>query len=211
MIKKFYTRRSKISAFLKKNHASYSHEEKGAAIIEFAIIMPVLVLLLVGMVELYFYMDARTKVQRVASSIAKFTSYDYLLSEGEARQFFGIAEQTIYPFDVNDLTMGISVWHLGKNTPEFVWGEGTQNASTAKELAGVMNSGRQRSEAFECPYVIVGSVNFRLESFFINGIFSNGFNIEHDSITFPRIVDQLRIQKGDGSIETLDDCKARIL
>ncbi len=84
---------------------AFIQEHRGAAMIEFAMILPVLSLLAVGGAEAGRYVLAQQKVSRMASNISDLTSREPALSNQDIDQVFDAAEYIMSPFDIGPSTI----------------------------------------------------------------------------------------------------------
>ncbi|MEM7172734.1 MAG: TadE/TadG family type IV pilus assembly protein [Pseudomonadota bacterium] len=82
-------------------------ERRGAAMVEFAFMAPVLALLALGGAEAGRYVLAQQKVSRMASNISDLTSREPQLSNQDIDQVFDAAEFIMSPFSVGGNTIVI--------------------------------------------------------------------------------------------------------
>ena len=161
---------------------------RGAVAIEFALIVPVMLIMLTGIIELSNYLMAARRVTGVA-----YTSADLIAQETDMNLagFIEILEVTqliIEPFDPTKLTMGaVSVryhdvtgeayqdWHA-----HFRGGSVDEPESLASELGDAGES------------VIIVSAQFPYTPMF-NIIFSDSITLSDTAVTRPRYLDYIGV------------------
>ncbi|TPW28713.1 TadE/TadG family type IV pilus assembly protein [Pararhizobium mangrovi] len=80
----------------------------GAAAIEFAFVLPVLVVLYLGLVEASFAIVAHQKTEETASTIGDLIAQDTELSDDGIDDLFDIATATMYPYSVRSLRIQVA-------------------------------------------------------------------------------------------------------
>ena len=193
--------------FIKHRAKAYSKDEDGVAIIELAIVLPLLIIVLMGMVEVFFLFDARAKAKRTADTLAIVVSQEHILTDDLLNDYRNVAEHLMWPNRADNAAFkyGISVWEVNSGTQ--VWSSGTFDGSG--NSAGLNNLMREGRTDLTCPYVIVGSVLYDHSlntpiSYVIGDI-----TLEYHAHYFPRPVDQIRIKDGQ-SIEVLAGCEINL-
>jgi Flp pilus assembly protein TadG len=88
------------------------HDRRGTAAVEFAMILPVLLMILAGMLELSRATDTWRKITLLARTVADLTSQgdtQTLITAGLMSDIFAIAPQVMRPFDASGVTIAVSV------------------------------------------------------------------------------------------------------
>ena len=73
--------------------------ESGVSAIEFALILPVMVGMFFGIGELTSYMQAHSRMTKVASTVADLVAQDTAITDEEMTNIFNCAEAIMQPFD----------------------------------------------------------------------------------------------------------------
>ena len=97
----------------------------GLAAVEFAIIAPVLVTMLLGTIELCNALECHQKVTRVASTAADLVAQASKVSNADLQDVFSAAAAVIYPFQQDDVAIVVS----------SVVSDGTGNGTVAWSVA----------------------------------------------------------------------------
>lgn len=158
----------RMSATLRKIHrraASLRRDDSGIAAIEFAMIAPLLLLMLFGITDVANYFAVDRKVSQVAQTVSDLTSRNSLpISETDITNYFTIAGAMVTPYDKNVLKTTIHQVYLDPNskTAKVVWSRGsapiTRNTvySVPAGLVGKDASGNWLANQ----YLIVGDVSY---------------------------------------------------
>ena len=170
--------------------------ETGMAVVEFAFLLPMLVTILIGIVEVSNYIFVQNKVERTAGIINNIISRRDI-SENELDNLLVAADPLMLPYDFSSSGSGVIVTAFGKdpetNGPIILWTRSYRspgNGMTSAEFANHITLDPDRDETF-----IVTQVFFRFRPMMTSYLFnSSGLNIEKISITIPR----------NGSMKTLE-------
>lgn len=97
----------------------------GLAALEFAIILPMMIFLLFGAIELIDMVIANRRVQNVAASVADVISRDTSVSDDEITGIWRATEVLMYPESVSTLRTRVSsISIIDESTARVVWSEG---------------------------------------------------------------------------------------
>jgi Flp pilus assembly protein TadG len=97
----------------------------GLAALEFAIILPMMIFLLFGSIELIDMVIANRRVQNVAASVADVISRDTSVSDDEITGIWSATEVLMYPESVSTLRTRVSsISIVDASTARVVWSEG---------------------------------------------------------------------------------------
>lgn len=170
--------------------------ETGLAVIEFAFLLPMLVTILIGVVEVSNYIFAQNKVERAAGIINNIISRRDI-SEDELDNLLVAADPLMMPYDFSSSGSGVIVTAFGRdpetNSPEILWTRRYRNPGagmTPLEFSNHITLDPNRDETF-----IVTQVFFRFRPMMTSFLFDgNSISIEKTSITIPR----------NGSMKTLE-------
>ena len=114
----------------------------GIAVVEFALVLPVLMTLFYGTVEVTRYILITQKVEKLAHSVADMTAQEQTASKSTLDQVMAAASDIMDPFDMtNNGTIFISAMYLAPSTtvPKVIWryqGGGTFTAASQTGTVG---------------------------------------------------------------------------
>jgi len=110
---------------LKQRARRFGSAKKGAAAMEFALILPMMVFLLFGSVDLLDVLDANTRAQNAAASLADVVARDTEVSDNEVTGLWDALDILMFPDDAADLDIRVSsVRIVNASTATVVWSEG---------------------------------------------------------------------------------------
>jgi Flp pilus assembly protein TadG len=107
---------------LKRHLASLARDRKGVSALEFALILPVLLILYFGTDELGEGLTVQRKVTHVTSSIGDLVTQSKTISSTDMENFFDAAESIIIPYNVNKLKMTVTALQIdASGNAKVVW------------------------------------------------------------------------------------------
>jgi Flp pilus assembly protein TadG len=86
----------------------FRRAREGVAAVEFALIIPVMLVTFFGIAEIANYILAARKVANVASSAADLVSQDTVVDDAEIADIMGALDVVLRPFDPNEAQIRIS-------------------------------------------------------------------------------------------------------
>ncbi|NBO18659.1 MAG: pilus assembly protein [Proteobacteria bacterium] len=90
--------------------------QEGVALIEFAIALPVLVILLIGMAETAYYTLHQQKLDKLASAMADFVTQGKTVSVGDLNAFGLTVPQIMRPFNFSGTVIFSSASRINRTT-----------------------------------------------------------------------------------------------
>lgn len=105
--------------------------ERGVAAVEFALVLPVLLLILMGVIELSNVMMVERKLLNAMQSAADLIGQDTDITDAELDDIFFAAQLTMNPYDTSNLTIGVASVRFDDTTgnPTLDWSEGWNGGS----------------------------------------------------------------------------------
>lgn len=174
---------------LRNPFASLRNDE-GVSAIEFALILPFMIAMYTGAMELSALMMADRKATNLAATAADLVAQDNVVTDAEIDDVFAATTAILAPLNPDDATIVVSsvIADLAGNT-EIEWSDGFNTAGHApgSEMpnlpAGIVAPGGS---------VIVAEITFRYES--LTGQFLNGedFTVEDRFYMRPRRTSQVQ-------------------
>lgn len=122
-------------------------DQKGLAAVEFAILLPMMVTLMFGSVEIINMLGANQRVQNVAASLADVVSRDTEISNAEITGIWTASDTLMFPEDAAPLQMRVSsISIIDATTARVMWSEGSGMSPRAANSiialpAAMMNPG----------------------------------------------------------------------
>jgi Flp pilus assembly protein TadG len=162
-------------------------EKSGLAALEFAIIAPMMILLIFGSVDLIDTLGADKRAQNAASSIADVVARDDAVSNDEIAGLWAALDVLMYPDPGASMTMRVSSIRIESATSaRVVWSEGrgmtARVANTTVSLPSQMMTPGTSVIMTESSYPYEAPLGF---------LHSGSVNLEHNSIRRSRLIDPI--------------------
>lgn len=101
----------------------FMHDRRGIAATEFALIVPVMLTLLIGSVEVTRGIAADRKVSLVARAVADLTSQSTTVTSTDMTNILDAAAAIMYPYNTRDLKLKVTAVNVAANgTTKVAWG-----------------------------------------------------------------------------------------
>lgn len=105
-----------------RNWGRWIVDQRGVSALEFALIMPIIVVLVFGMANVSQALMAQRRVNHIASSMGDLTSQSQTMADQDFNDIFSVAGFMMKPLDATNLTIRItSVIVDVKNIPRVDW------------------------------------------------------------------------------------------
>lgn len=156
---------------------------RGAAALEFALIAPIMSMLLMGVVELSNYMTVIRKVDAAAQTAANLIAQETDVSAAELSMLFRASRQVINPLDDTLLTIGAtSVRFDNTDGTAFVdWSDDYNGGSVTNPTTIATGMGAAGES------VIIVSASFQYTPAF-NMVLSGPFTVSETAVSRPRYI-----------------------
>jgi Flp pilus assembly protein TadG len=135
---------------------SFIRDRTGVSAIEFAMLAPVMIMLLLGTVELADVMTADRKVTSVASTAADLVAQSISVDDADIDDIFTAATAIMNPYSAAAIEIRITSVNVDGTTTEVGWGDAYNTSAYAKGSAFVLPAGIATDGAS----IIVGEVKF---------------------------------------------------
>ncbi len=100
----------------------FRRNEQGVAAIEFAMILPFMLVLMIGMVELTDALNVDRKVSRMANAVTDLVAQAQTVTENELNSYMALGETILRPYPSDDLTFVVaSITFQPNGDPEVDW------------------------------------------------------------------------------------------
>lgn len=115
---------------------SLGRDRRGIAAVEFALILPILVILLIGMVEINAALTLDRKLSLAASSISDLVAQESALTTANLTDVMEISESIFSPYPTDGVAIVVAgVLMVENNTPQVQWSQGLHIAGWTKGAA----------------------------------------------------------------------------
>ncbi|MDZ4777079.1 MAG: TadE/TadG family type IV pilus assembly protein [Alphaproteobacteria bacterium] len=172
---------SRLRAFLR--------DTRGLAALEFALILPMMVVVLFGSVELTEVLTTKSRVENTAAAMADVVSRDTVIEDDEIDDLWAASGTLMYPNSAGPLKLRVTSVQVETPTRAVVlWSEG-HNGYTARSAGSVM-SAPSLPAGLMIPgtSVIVAETDYRYTPPI--GVFLDvAFDLKHIEYRRPRIAD----------------------
>jgi Flp pilus assembly protein TadG len=137
----------KIKKSLKKAIAWWQHlrrDIRGVSAVEFALIAPVMIVILFGVIEMNLLLTADRKVTLATSTVADLVAQDDIITADEMADIFTASSAMMQPYDTSLLHMRVSsVAMAADGSVKVDWSEGSNMSprapgSSASVPAGIL-------------------------------------------------------------------------
>jgi Flp pilus assembly protein TadG len=173
---------------LKPRLSRFVAAKKGSAALEFAIIAPMMIMLLFGSVDLLDVLNANKRVQNVAASLADVVARDTEVSDAEITGLWAAIDVLMFPSGGEAVDIRISSISIESTSiARVVWSEGhgmeaRQSGATVDDLpSAMMNPGTS---------IILAETTFEYETP-LGFLLEDGVTLRHQSYRRSRLVDPI--------------------
>ncbi len=158
-------------------------QEGGIAAVEFALILPILLVLWIGGVEVTGALSADRRINNLASSVGDLVAQaEDPITNSAIDDIFAIAESAMFPFDPREAAMRVTAVWIDKNrVPRVTWSraKGSEAAYSAGATMNVVPASLRQpetqilmSEVFfdyrpAVGYVVTGNLDLEDRMFFV--------------------------------------------
>lgn len=178
---------------LRRGMRRYARANRAVAAVEFALILPFMMMLYMGSIEVSWGISADRRVQIVAGSIGDLVSQsEDTLAQSALNDYFAAASVLMQPFDSNALKVRVNCIKVNSNgTTEVYWSEGYNGATALTNGAAYDLPTHFKNLALNS-YVIVGEAYYEYQPV-MSYVFSAPFHIYHEYVYVPRYNDKIDI------------------
>lgn len=127
-----------ITHAMRARLSTLARDKSGVSAIEFALILPVMVAMFFGIGEITSYMQAHSRMTKVASTVADLVAQDTAITDDEMTNIFNCAEAIMQPFDAADgwvRVTSIVANAAGQTTVAWSDGQGVSDRQTGSAIS----------------------------------------------------------------------------
>jgi Flp pilus assembly protein TadG len=171
---------NRLARFLKR----FLGNARGAAAIEFALILPVMVTMLTGLIELSYLMMAERRVSNAAHSTANLIAQETDVTSSDLTDIFSAASLIMAPFSTSTLKIGVSSVRFDDTTgaPSQDWSSSYNAGSVTNPTTLATNMGEAGSS------VIIVTTSYSYTPI-MSAILTGPFALSETAIVRPRYLD----------------------
>ena len=166
----------------------FARETKGLAALEFAILAPMMMLLLFGSMELIDMVLVNRRVQNVAASVSDVVARDTEVSNDEITGLWSASDVLIFPENATPMSLRItSITIISATSAQVLWSEGHGMAARAvgESITGLPDEMMQPGSN-----IIMGEVEYPY-SLPIGLVWDGEMTMRHTSYRRSRMVDPI--------------------
>jgi Flp pilus assembly protein TadG len=128
---------SKLPAWLWRCAGALRQDCRGVAATEFAVIVPIMLVMFFGTVELSSGVAVDRKVTLMARTLSDLTSQSTSVSDSDMANFFAASSSIMYPYSPTPTKATISELYVDPNTlaARVQWSKGTSPRATSSTVA----------------------------------------------------------------------------
>jgi Flp pilus assembly protein TadG len=168
--------------------AAFARAREGLAALEFALIAPMMAVLLLGTAELINALNANTRAQNAAASLADVVARDNLVTDDEIAGLWSAVTVLMYPDNGADLKVRITSVSIDDNADaRVVWSEAHNGMAPLSKDAPIALPTNMLTAGTS---VIVAETIFRYHPP-LRFLFDGDFNITHTAYRRSRLVDPI--------------------
>jgi Flp pilus assembly protein TadG len=174
----------------------FADAREGVAAVEFALILPVMLLLYVGSIELSDLINVDRRVTVISATVGDLVSRKKeTILQSELEDYFNAAEEIITPYDATDLQQVITCIFVDSDGDATVsWSKATSNATPRTDLASV-DLPDAVTDISEGKFVILSETSYSYKPL-LGLVFETAVDFKRQNVHLPRF---------GGEIEWEDD------
>lgn len=104
-------------------------DDRGVSAVEFALIFPVILLLLAGMVEINEALTVHRKLRQVSSTVSDLIAQQSLITPAQVDLTLGGAASMLLPYDTTNLQIVLSLIDVSEEGQTIAWSRGYHAAA----------------------------------------------------------------------------------
>jgi len=132
-------------------------DTRGVSAVEFALVLPVLIVIYLGGVELSHTITVDRKLTSAASAVGDLVAQGTIINDDEMTNIFNAAQIIMGPYDTSTLTMVVSSIDVTEDGDTVQWSDGFHTAGRAPDSPVTLPEGIR----IEGTTLIMAEVNYR--------------------------------------------------
>ncbi len=168
----------------------FTLHEGGMAAVEFSLILPILVLLWLGGVEVTQGLSMDRRLNNLCSSIGDLVSRTKTITKANINQIFDIAPGAIYPYDTTSLEMRVSAVNVDDAQNATVGWSRANSGTTAYTPGDSVNSIVPATLRVAGTQIIMAEVNYTYKPA-VGYVITGDIDLSDRLFFVPRLVDSI--------------------
>jgi len=168
------------------------HDCRGVGAVEFALILPLMLLMFFGTIDISEGFAAKRKVSQIAQTVSDLTSRNTAVSDTDITNFFIIADAMLTPYDKSQLKATITQVYLdpSSKTAKTVWSRGDEkkNKNDVVSVPDALITKDTSGNWLPDQYLIVGAVKYGYVPVIGWVVAKGGLTLSQTAYTKPRQV-----------------------
>lgn len=184
-------------AALRRRSRGFARNRRGTAAVEFALILPIMLLVYLGTLEASALISMDRRVQTIAGSVGDLVARaDGSVTAAQLNDYFRASEAIMHPFSTNSLIQTVSLVRIDQNgNTAIVW--------SRRHAGGAANhtAGRGSGSPYTLPreitdiadgYVILSEAAYSYSPL-MGVVFNEQFNLYRENFYLPRFGEEIRL------------------
>lgn len=172
-----------------------AHDRSAASGVEFALVLPILVILLFGTVDLGHALTVSRKIDEITSSTGDMIAQQGTWTKSDVAKLLSGASFILQPYDTSQLTITVAVEDVDSSGKATVnWSASFNTSAPASGTASTIDIPAQIQDAGV--QVVLTRVQYKLttpvSAFFSNFTGQNGYSFDHHFFNRPRVSDTIK-------------------
>ncbi|MGZ2487463.1 Flp pilus assembly protein TadG [Rhizobium pisi] len=172
-----------------------ARDRSAASGVEFALVLPILVMLLFGTVDLGHALTVSRKIDEIASSMGDMIAQQSTWTKSDVAKLLSGASFILQPYDTSQLTITVAVDDVDSSGKAMVnWSASFNTSAPASGTASAIDIPAQIQDAGV--QVVLTRVQYKLttpvSAFFSNFTGQNGYSFDHHFFNRPRVSDTIK-------------------
>ncbi|MEN3793538.1 TadE/TadG family type IV pilus assembly protein [Fulvimarina sp. MAC3] len=163
----------------------YRRDNDGVAAVEFALLLPILAVLYLGMFEGAKIYEGADKTNTAAESLGDLVSRTRTVSSDELNKIFAISKAIMYPLDESKFTATISGIEIDDNGKgKVVWSKKNSGTGLAKGSSYTLPQGLKDNPS---KFLVIVETQYTHESPLLHSVIASSLEIDHKFAVVPRL------------------------
>jgi len=158
-------------------------DRSGVAAVEFALLVPVMLVCLAGMVDLGQALSVSRKVDQIAATVSDLVAQEATISTSDVTSILTGASAILLPYDTSGLVITVSAVTIGTSSNTVVWA--LQSSGTAPTAGSVTTAVIPSAITESGVQIIVAQVSYSYAPSF-SSLFGGSYDFSHQHLSRPR-------------------------
>lgn len=175
---------------------SFARDERGVSAVEFALIVPVILVLLIGMVDTNEALTVYRKMRQISSTVSDLVAQRSEVTPAEVTMTLQGSASLLAPYDTTNLDIVLSVVDVTKHGQTVAWSRAYQTGAETKGATPAFPVPDVLAE--EGIQVVAVRVDYEFETMFsglVQGFLGRGGYVMQDTMyERPRVGDTIKLK-----------------